>query len=289
MKGIVVVTAHSRADFLWACLHRLSIADGAKDYRYLIAIDRKHTADVQNVAYDFRNLSGLSVTIEHADHQYSGNSFNTLSAYRWAAQRTEGLVHLVEEDIFCGIGALKFHEAAHALSPTCFAVSAAADQNAPRIASDDREGVVMRTSYQSLSVSFRATILRNEVLPLATPQYFANMVETLAARFPNTAIARSQAEQDGLINRVLEERCRNGLPGMLYPVVPRAAHYGFHGYNRSGGRALTEGRIEDRGKRLLAMTAAELNERADPSYRDITPCDLDRAEPTPLVLRHAVI
>jgi hypothetical protein len=292
---VVVIPCWNRADFLWACLHRLSIADGAADYRYLISIDRKHSVEVQNVAHDFRNLSQLSVRIiDPGDHPFHGNSFNVLHAYRMATEMTAGLIHLIEEDIFVAKSYFRFAEAAHALVPDCFGVSACRDQNdnPPTVLVDsgdpDPESWVFeRPTYQSLAVSFRSEVVRRFV-QMVTPDYFASPVETLARWFPNTRIPRGQAEQDGFIGRVLEDVVNGmGATGMIYPLVPRAAHYGFAGYNRSNGRHLVGGSIEDRGKRLLAMTADELNAQADPSYRDIRPIALDAAEADPLVLRNA--
>lgn len=286
MKGVVVIPCWQRADFLWACLHRLSVAEGADDYHYLISIDRKPAVDVQNVAYEFRNTSPLKTTIiHHADHPYRGNSYNTLTAYTRACAMTDKLVVLVEEDIFVSKGFFTFHERAHQQGKR-FTVSACRDQNAPTppipSTHDARTVCYDRYRYQSLGVSFQADTVRYVLGAVAGSDYFEQMVETLARLFPNTSLPRGQAEQDGLFDRVLEELSHRDGTGMAYPIVPRAFHAGFVGSNRSNGRALTEGSVEDRGKRLLAMSQDEMNALADPSYRDIVRCDLELEEPETL-------
>jgi hypothetical protein len=307
VKGIVIVPCWRRADFLWACLDRLLQAHGWEQYEYLISIDRDPSPEVVEVAHAYRSEfagapDGSPIQIiTPGSHQFSGNSFNLLNAYRVASEKTNGLVVMVEEDVMVSRGFLRWTEAAHALVPDCFGVSACRDQNAPLPdalaqradprtgVGDPRSWVYERPTYQSLAVSFRAEVVRRFV-QMVTPDYFADPVETLAKWFPVSRIPKPQAEQDGFIGRVLEDWV-NGVDwtGMIYPVVPRASHYGFVGYNRSGGMPLYDGTPAERGRRILAMTDVELNQRADARFRDITPCDLDAVEAAPLVLRRPLV
>ena len=301
MKGVVIVPTWRRPDHLWATLHRIFMADGWQQYRYLVSIDRDPDPECREVAESFFRVRGPECAgvdiVQREPHGYHGNSFNLLSAYAWAVERCGDmdLVYLIEEDISVARGFFRFHEAAHEFDSSCFAVSACRDQNhsMPPVDPHDAQARSMvheRDTYQSLGVSFHAEVLRDEILPLATRGYFTSPVETLAAAYPNTRIARGQAEQDGLINRVLEERCRREGHGMFYPLVPRAAHLGWHGYNRLGGKPLQTGTLpEIRGRQILAMTDAEMNALADPSFRDITRCELDVADADPLVLRRMVV
>ena len=302
MKGVVIVPTWRRPDFLWACLHRLLQCDGIRDYGIVLSIDRSSDPEIDRVAMALVAKTGAGglydgqkIRIRVVEpHHYHGNSYNVLGAYRYAAAVTSGLVILLEEDIFVARGFLRYHEAAHVAAPSCFCVSACQDQNAPlpdSLARGDSATVYERPTYQSLGVSFQAAVVRHFLAILDDlPNYFAEPTETLASRFPDTKIPRPQAEQDGFLGRVLEEWVvQHGALGAIYPVVPRAFHAGFHGYNRSGGKPLYDGTAEDRGRRLLAMTELEMNDRADSRYRDIRVCPLDVQEREPLVLRLAVV
>lgn len=294
MKGVVLIPCWRRPDFLWACLERLFLADGWEHYNVILSIDRDSHEDVDRIATEATLRAPHRVRIiRPGQHAYTGNSFNVLHAYQMAINicPEHGHVHLVEEDVFVARGYFRFHEAAHHAAPACFCVSACRDQNAPLPAilpTDAPAWIYERPTYQSLGVSFRPQMVRR-FLSFATPEYFADPAAHLKRAFPCSRIPYGQAEQDGLIGRMLEDLFVGmDRPGAMYPLVPRAAHYGFAGYNRSGGLPLQDGTAEERGATILAMTDEQLNARADARYRDITRCELERADPADLVLRVAV-
>ena len=273
----VIVTAHTRGDFLKACLLRLLAADD-ESLRYLVAVDRGYTPEVRTVASWFlRKVGTRRCTVVYRSHQYRGNSYNVLASYREALVGTvpirnrpgPDLVHLVEEDILVGADYFDFHRRAHELVPDAFSVSACRNQYYP-VGTEpeaDDTAVYRHGSYQSIGVSFRPEPLRRG-LAHAVPAFFRDQVGYCARNFPHTKINRSHAEQDGLLHRVLEQEGAS----TVYAAVPRAYHVGFVGYHRNGQRP--EGSLDERAEAILAMSAEELNRRAH-SYPDHTTVPLD--------------
>jgi hypothetical protein len=269
---VIVVPAWRRPDFLKAALTRLLALDGREHVRFLIALDRGYSPNVWGVTQWFANQAGRpNVTVLRRRHAYRGNSFNVLTSYRDAAGYSPDLVHLVEEDIFVAHDYLSAAHAVHAAEPKAFAVSACRNQQFEPGVDPPAEasGYFMHPAYQSLAVSFRPESL-SAVLAHAQPEYYANPVRYCQGHFPNTVIPVGNAEQDGLIHRIVEER--GGTVGYL--ALPRAYHAGFTGYHRKG--ALLPGDVDTRARRLLEMTTEELNGAAF-SYPDHAAVPLDAA------------
>lgn len=265
----MLVTGWSRPDFLEACLRRLEIADDGGP-RYVVSLDRGHSADVYAVALSWSRRMGGRATILKPRHPYNGNSFNVLSGYRFMVRNGADLLYLVEDDVLVGRDFFSFHRAAHDLAPGCLSVSACRNQQFP-LGKDpfpvDDTAVYAHMSYQSLGVSFRREVMER-VLLHARPAYFRDPVGYCKMVFPGSAIPAPNAEQDGLIHRVGE---RNGLPS-VFPCSPRAYHAGFVGYHRDG-KAL-EGSVSERADQILGMSSDEMNARAQ-VFKDHEVADLD--------------
>lgn len=268
MTELVIVTAWKRPEFLSAALRRLLAADDGQQ-RYWISLDRSHARECAMVAVEFtRRLHGRA-TIRRRAHRYKGNSYNVLKSYREAVSVAPDLVHLVEEDVFVGTDYFDFHRQAHRLAPDAFAVSACRNQQFPPDVNppDEQDAIYTNVSYQSLGVSFRLEPLA-QVVQHAQHSYWSRPVQYCRQQWPNSAINPNNAEQDGLIHRMIEA---SGRPTM-YPFSPRAYHAGFVGYHRKG--AMPAGSIEQRAATLLRMTTADLNAAAH-SYPDHVAVDLD--------------
>jgi hypothetical protein len=269
VSELVIVTAWKRPDFLSACLQRLLIADDGRQ-NYLICFDRGFSRECGPVAGAFiRRLGSRARIRRRAQHRYKGNSFNVLTSYREAVAAAPDLVHLVEEDVFVGADYFEFHRQAHDIAPDAFAVSACRNQQFPPDVNppDQEDTIYPDVSYQSIGVSFQLDPL-SEVIQHANHDYFARPVAYCRRTWPNSAINPNNAEQDGLIHRMIEA---SGRP-TVYPFSPRAYHAGFVGYHRKG--ALPGGTVAQRAARLLQMTTADLNAAAH-SYPDHVAVDLD--------------
>lgn len=265
---IVIVPAWQRADFLHACLTRLSVADDGLA-EYWICLDRGHSAEVAAVARRFAaRMGNLRVrVVQRPDHPYHGNSFNVLSAYLEAVAARPTLIHLVEEDVLVGADYFRAHRQAHAIAAAVFAVSACRNQNTDLELPGDASAVYLHRSYQSLGVSFRPARLA-ALAEHTTDAYFRDPVGYCRRNFPASRIPDSNAEQDGLLHRLAEAA---GLP-TGYMSVPRAYHAGWHGYHRTGQHLA--GTVEQRAARILAMNTGELNAHAG-SHKDLHAIDLD--------------
>lgn len=270
MTELVIVTAWKRPDFLSAALQRLLLADDGRQ-RYTISLDRLHTRECATVASVFARRLGTRAQVRRRAHRYRGNSYNVLTSYREALAREPELVHLVEEDVFIAADYFEFHRRAHELAPDAFAVSACRNQQFPPEVNppDQEDAVYAHVSYQSLGVSFRPEALA-QVVQHAQHPYFQAPVAYCRKHWPGSAINPNNAEQDGLIHRLIEA---SGRP-TIYPFSPRAYHAGFVGYHRKGAGPV--GTIEHRAAVLLRMTTDELNAAAH-SYPDHVAVDLDAA------------
>jgi hypothetical protein len=265
---IVIVPAWKRPDFLTACLQRLLIADDGRQ-QYRICLDRGFTREVGVVAEQFARQLGARALIRRRSHRYRGNSYNVLMGYKEAVAAGPDLVHLVEEDIFVAADYFEFHRRAHELTPDTFAVSACRNQQFPREMNppDQEDAVYAHVSYQSLGVSFRIGPIA-KVVQHAQNGYFERPIAYCARHWPGTAINPNNAEQDGLIARMIEAIGWH----TVYPFSPRAYHAGFVGYHHKG--AVLVGTVEQRAATLLRMTTAELN-AASYSYPNHVAVDLD--------------
>lgn len=266
MSEVVVVPAWRRGDFLSACFQRLLIADDGRQH-YLIALDRGYSREVATVTNDFQSRLGSRAEVRRRYHQYRGNSYNLLTSYSEALRRDPERVYLVEEDIFVAADFYDFHRRSAALVPEAFAVSACRNQQFATDPPDDPTRVYKHTSYQSLGVSFAPDRLA-VVVGHARQPYFRHPVAYCKRLWPHSAIPAGNAEQDGLIHRIIEEHSYS----TVYPFTPRAYHAGFVGYHRHG--ATLTGPLDERAARLLAMTEDELNVAAY-SFPDHRTVDLD--------------
>lgn len=240
---------------------------------YRICLDRGYAHPCRQVAASFVRDVGedRARVVPRKPHPYRGNSYNVLTAYREALTDHHGasLVHLVEEDVFVGADYFDYHRQAHEIVPEAFAVSACRLHHLGNDPPYDEEAIWRYPWYQSVGVSFRPESLRR-IFEYATHRYFRSPVAYCKRRFPRSGINPHDAEQDGLLNRIMEAE---GLT-MAFPCSPRAYHAGFHGYHREG--ELLKGRdLDELSDQLLGMGTEELNRRAR-SYPDHEAVDLDR-------------
>lgn len=274
MRDIVIVPAWRRAAFLAATLELLALTDDASQ-EYWLSLDRGYDRQTLEVANTFARKMGGRSRVLRRMHPYRGNSYNVLESYREAVARGPELVHLVEEDVFVGMGYFDAHREAHALCPDVMAVSLARNQNHIGDPEPEPDALYLAPVYQSVAVSFRPERLE-AVLKYATRAYYSNPIQYCRTHFPHTTIPAGNAEQDGLINRVAE---RLGLR-VAYATLPRAYHAGFVGYHRKGEGFPVGMPVTAVATALIGMSTAELNRRAH-SYPDHQAIDL-REGPGPL-------
>jgi len=270
---IVIVPGWRRPGFLEACLRRLHACD-QPDLLIWVGLDRGHDQASLDVARRWAAAWPGRYEILASQHLYAGNSHHLLCAYERALDHRPQpeLIHLVEEDVFIAAGYFAFHAQVHALVPDVFAVSACRAQMFLQVGPDPAPHpgrVSLAPRYQSLGVSFRPAMLA-AIRPHLVRGYFANPVGYCRVAFPNSVLPAANAEQDGLLDRLVEA---TGTM-VAYPWTPRAYHAGFVGYHRSG--LVLAGSPQEQADRLLAMGEDELNAAAY-SYPDHATVDLDAA------------
>jgi hypothetical protein len=262
VKEIVIVPAWQRPEFLSATLQRLRAADEGTQ-EFWVTLDRRHSKAVNMVATEFTRELGPRARLLTRTHPYRGNSYNVLHTYREAVRESPDLIHLVEEDIFVADDYFAWHRAAHKLVGNCFAVSGARNQNVIGNPLPEPGAVYVHEAYQSVAVSFRPERLTH-VLKHCISSYYHDPVKYCRKLFPSTKIPPANAEQDGLIHRVIEK----AGAFVVYPTEPVAYHAGFVGYHRAGESPLKTGvPVPVAAAELLGMDAAEMNRRAH-SYPD---------------------
>ena len=285
----VIIPCWQRPEFLAACLHYIQQAEGWDQYLYYFTIDTKTTPgkqfdpEVMEVIKAFPGKYKYKIK-RNATH---GNSMNLLTAYAEAMEwQKDGLIYLIETDIFVAKDFFTYHEAAHKLINDFF-VSACLNQN-HKVAKEgslpkDPGGVYRWPKYQSLGNSFKPAQLKRVILH-STAWYFANlqtMQNYCKTHWPGSKFGNTWVEQDGLINRIMEAESLNGV----FPYLPRAYHAGFASpnYNRPGKLLKRSLSLEERTRLILEMSEAEMNQRAH-GIKDITKCNLQGYESTPLQL-----
>lgn len=267
---LVIVPAWRRAGFLAACLRRLALVDDSR-LRYWITLDRGYDVASAQVAAEFvRGRRDRVQVTTRWPHPYAGNSFNVLSALEGALELDVDLIHLIEEDVFVSADYFRFHRTAHRAAPEAFAVSACRNQNRRTLAGPDEDpgAIYLDAQYQSLGVSFRPRAV-SMITEAVGDGYFADPVGYCRRTWPRSRIPAGHAEQDGLINRIVEA----GGGSVAYPCVPRAYHAGFVGYHRAGD--LPPGTPQQQADAILDMSSEDLNAAAHATYRDHEAVALD--------------
>lgn len=289
MKGIVIIPTFRRPGFLEVCLEHIQAARGWQDYNYLFAIDRNDTT-CDGVMRRFYDAGARGAYTARPVHNFKGNVYNIMSAYQvaysLAVDAGAPFIHLIEDDIFIAPDYFDFHEKAWQAAPDTFCISACRNQNITQsvfllrneleeIVENKPNYIYLHQSYQSLGVSFRTESVRL-ITEHARPEYWANPIQYCREAFPDvTAIPAGNAEQAGLIHRIIH---RHNLR-TAYPVVPRAYHAGFAGSNRPGRKPANEYTAQE----IRAMTAEAMNGEAR-GRADIQRCEMVFREVDKMIL-----
>lgn len=265
-RGVVMIPAFDRPEFLALTLEYIQKADHAKEYTYHIQLDK----DYDEACLDILQKFGVWYTIDVNDEKLGcGNSHNILSGLNTAYIRATILdidtIHLIEEDVWVAKDYFLYHEMAHEqFSPLI--VSACINQHLATRPHEISDGVYKAKQYQSLGVSFRRDFVA-EILLHDCNEYYNNLEKYCQTMFPNSKFGSLFAEQDGLIWRILEAKNES----MIYPCIPRAYHAGYYSYHRMGEEPI--GTLKEKIEQLRSMSDSEMNNKS--FYKDIRSCDLD--------------
>jgi hypothetical protein len=267
VKNIVLIPCWKRDDFLSVTLDYIKTSDLCDKYIYIFLLDRDFSPHVENIANRF---SLEKIIHKTPRHKFKGNTYNILEGYKisinLSKQHNSQLIYLIEEDIFIGKDFFSFHENIQSKYDS-FCVSAVKNQNTNEELSNDPNIIYYGNKFQSLGISWKLHNLE-KVINHANCNYYSNMQRYLYKTFPKSTYGGNWPEQDGLINRIMEQDKLQAI----YPHVARAFHAGFIGYNRPGENL--KGTLEERIHLLKTMNKDEMNNRAK-LHKDINPCNLN--------------
>jgi hypothetical protein len=201
-------------------------------------------------------------------------SNNVLVGLVTAAQSTEGLVYLIEDDVFIGKDFFTMSKAIHAESDA-FCVIMTANHNSNYHVSDNTNAYYLSDNgdYQSLGVSFKAKNITNFIYPHFTRGLLLNPRQYCIDHFPVSKIGLGFTEQDGIIRRIIE---KNNFK-VAFPHVPRAFHAGWYGKNRKKNKQGYNRNIDYKVARVYqdCFDPERMKELNGELWRDSIPVALD--------------
>ncbi len=225
---IVVVPCWRRPEFLWHCLENLTRAEGIESVHVLFRPDVGYAAETLGVidAFASRLPSYEVLPAKPCPFRRTKPSANFLLGLLHAAQRTRGLVYLVEEDIMVGRDFFRWHRGVHAQAPPLFCSIPVRNPNRRLDVAERIDGYYLSSGDScSNGACYPAEVLRCCIAPHVNMAYLARPKRYLRRRFPDSAVGLGFVEQDGLIRRIQE---RSAWP-IAWPCTPRAFHAGFFG------------------------------------------------------------
>jgi len=256
MQNLVIIPTYDRPEMLWLCLEHLAECPHQESIQIRVVVDAHigqpptPTADIQAVLEKFPQLS-LQVGYR-TPHQFPGNSFNVLMAYRDAYHQAESeYVYLVEDDVMVHPLFFAWHQMQHETYPDLGCSIA--------VMKEPQHG-----HYASLGVCFRREMLKL-ILPHCRVAYFQNVRAYCRARFPPS---KSDCEQDGLFCRLLIGH------RIIWATSTLAQHVGWYGYHRR--RSVRPiGTLEDRYIQVKhALANSEILQGHVKDFWDIKPLQL---------------
>lgn len=276
---VVLIPAWRRPEFLWHCLANIKRAHGASDLHYIFRFDAGHDKDLYKVIADFPFSHQVSVT-PRTNYRMAKQSFSLLTGYQQAAQRSDGLVFMIEEDVMVRQDFFQWHRAVHDQQPGLFCSIAVKNHNR-QINEDGGEDEYYLTDmdFCSLGLCWRREVLLDVVLPYASREYYLNPPAFIARNFKGAPFGEFY-EQDGLLRRIQWHLANERH--IAYPFRPRAYHAGLYGANR--GRHPT-GTLAQRMAYVTSMiydAEAMRNFASSPDLvADSIPINLNFPEPCP--------
>lgn len=229
---VVVIPVFNRPEFLTVTLDLISKSEGSSKNTYIFCLDHGFKTSNIKVINNFRGRGFKCIVKKTPFRSLSlgKQSYNVLTGYKLAYDTPDqdGLICLIEDDIFISNDFFRWHAAIHSKEGRIFC-SIATRNNNRNVKTEDDLNLYYLThlDYQSLGVCFNRDAL-GIVLKHYTFDYFNDPISYLEKHFPKSSIGKYYAEQDGLIRRIQEVTDYK----IAFPHVPRAFHAGFYGKNR---------------------------------------------------------
>ena len=227
-KEIVIVSTYQRSEMLWLCLEAIRFAEP----EIAIHCFPDRGTKEHDICQRFNATEHLTIR-----HNYHGNTFNLLEAYKWALTRPWERLYIIEDDAIVHSTFFSWCREALDREPEMFA--ACGWQYSPNAIIADGPDVRIPWFLSVATCLPRASV--QAIAAHATPYYYDSMQSYVDAAFPHSPNRGSlHYEQDGLTLRLMQSQSKR----CIWPRRPRATHCGFHGYHQ--GENKMEGTLEER-------------------------------------------
>jgi len=223
MQGeVVLVPCYKRNEFLYSCLSRIRRIE--PEIPILVFPDRGTWKDrlLLEICRQF-NARVIHVPV----HNFYGNSYNVMEAYRFAYNGGASRVYMIEDDVMVHADFFKWHRRMHEENPDrIFAAMGWIFNHYAPI----EEMELYQPWLYSIGLSFERKKLR-KIVEHATPLYYEDMTGYLLKNFKDNALNASfgiaHYEQDGLLQRILNDDHTQ----VICPGIAKCSHLGAYGYN----------------------------------------------------------
>lgn len=242
MNRFLLIPCYNRPELLHFALRFLERCRGLDRVNALFCIENRADAtnhaleDVLETIRSFRGAASVTIVFP-PKHSFPGNSFNVLYGIRACLERDADRIYYVEDDTAVSAAFFDWHDyvlersqASASLACTNLCTHYPTPYPKPNPQPSPRAFYTSQTDYSSIG-SCLTQLLASLTLQHNTPVFYTNPIEYCQTKFPNNPIPPHQAEQDGLIRRVLHA---NNLTAAwsAYPY-PHAYHFGLWGYHRN--------------------------------------------------------
>ena len=225
MTECVLVPTYRRPEMLYHCL--AMIRGFEKDIPVFVFPDRgtMHDKEFTDVMECFNPENTLAMWVP--EHDYYGNSFNVMEAFRFGYNSHADLIYYIEDDVMIHWDFFKWHREVHEECDDIFAAMGWVFNHYAPITQD----LMFQPWYYAIGTSFTRAKLA-KIVQHATPRYYEDMPKYVEKVFNksilNSPVNVTHYEQDGLIQRVLDvDKSQTVTAGMAC-----CSHLGVFGYNR---------------------------------------------------------
>jgi hypothetical protein len=219
MRELILVPTYKRKWLLFSCLERIRTYCGKAE---IIVFSDRASEEGKDAAEMFK-----AAWIQMPEHDYYGNSYSTMEAYRFAYNMGADLVYLIEDDVMVHPDFFDWHREMHREFPEIFAAMGwVFNQHAPI-----DKGEMFQPWFYSIGVSFSREMLKL-IVEHASPLYYGDMHKYIRERFKSSPLNDPfnimHVEQDGLIQRILDQNKSQTVSS----GIAHCSHIGMGGYNR---------------------------------------------------------
>jgi hypothetical protein len=246
VKECVLVPTYKRNEFLWCALKSIR----AQDWKIKVFIfsDRgEDSAELRMVA-DYFNAHLRIIP----RHNYYGNSYCVMEAFRWSYEHGYELIHICEDDAMQHYDCLGWHRETHGLFKDLFC-SCGWVFNLHAPITDD---YMFAPWYYAPNACFTREKL-GLIVKHANPLYYNDPVKYVLETFPKSILhdkgkqrTTKFYEQDAICQYVMEQ----GKSQVAWRASALIDHVGISGYNKPDGIKF-EGTLEERVAQVEALVA----------------------------------